>query len=194
MQPQDQTLSYVLTAAVVVLVFGLRFWRMRRSAAVPRRLRLEYVWIMPAVMVLASGALLVQAPPSGLDWLWLALISAIGGGLGWLRGALIHIEVDRQTHLLNTRTSPAALIFLLVLFVVRYGARFLLTRAGPAVHAHLALITDGFVLFAAGLFALSRVEMWLRARRLLPEAKALGAIGVISDGRPEAPGAPQPWG
>ena len=74
MQPQNQTLSYVLTGAVVVLVFGLRFWRMRRSAAVPRRLRLEYMWIMPAVIVLASVALLVQAPPYGLDWHWLSLI------------------------------------------------------------------------------------------------------------------------
>lgn len=194
MPDHNQTLSYVLTGAVVALVFGLRIWRMRRASRVPRRLRLEYLWIMPAVMVLASVALLFEMPPQGLDWLWLALAAAAGGGLGWVRGSLIHIEVDRETHALNTRTSPAALIFLLILFAVRYGAKMWLAEAGPAVQTHLALITDGFVLFAAGLFAVSRVEMWLRARRLLREARAAGATGVISDGRPQSTGSAQPWG
>jgi hypothetical protein len=192
MPEHNQTISYVLTGAVLAVVFGLRIWRMRKATRVARRLRLEYLWMMPAVMVLASAALLIQMPPQGLDWLWLALVTAVGGGLGWVRGSLIHIEVDRATHFLNTRTSPAALVFLLILFAVRYGARILLTQAGPAAHVHLALITDGFVLFAAGLFALSRVEMWLRARRLLREAKAVGATGTISDGQPETAGAP--WG
>jgi hypothetical protein len=194
MPQQNHLISYILTGTMLALVFGLRIWRMRRATRVPRRLRLEYLWIMPAIMALASAALLVGMPPQGIDWLWLALATAAGGALGWVRGSLIHIEVDRATHLLNTRTSPAAIIFLLILFAVRFGARMLLAQAGPMVHAHLALVTDGFVLLAAGLFAVSRLEMWLRARRLLREAKAAGTTGVISDGRPEAVGASPPWG
>jgi multisubunit Na+/H+ antiporter MnhB subunit len=157
--------SYVITIMVVALVFGLRIMRMRQGGG-SRRLRLELMWILPAIISAAAVAMLVGFPPHGVEWAWLTLALAAGGGLGWVRGSLIPITVDPETHLLNTRTSPAALAFLLVLFLIRFAARYFLAQAS-ALHIATALLTDGFVLFGAGLYVVSRLEMWLRARRLL---------------------------
>jgi Protein of unknown function (DUF1453) len=165
--------SYLITILIVAVAFALRLRRMRTA----RRLRLEMMWVLPAIMLAATAVLLVQLPPKGLQWVWLAAALALGSGLGWLRGSLIPITIDPATHLLNTRTSPAALAFLLVLFLVRFGARAMLTN--QTLHIATTLLTDGFVVLAAGLYVVSRLEMWLRARRLLQDARNTG-IGQIS--------------
>ena len=167
--------SYLVFGVVILLIFAFRIRRMSK----PRRLRLEVMWVLPAILLLATVALLVQYPPRVLEWAWLALVLIVGGGLGWVRGRLIPITVDPETHLLNTRTSPAALAFLAVLFVIRFGARAALTTQASSLHIATALITDGFVVLATGLFAVSRLEMWLRARRLLAQAKGGGFGGAV---------------
>jgi hypothetical protein len=47
-----------------------------------------------------------------------------------------------------------------------------------AWHVSFNLLTDGFVAFAFGLLAVNSLEMYLRARRLLDEAKRGGAIAA----------------
>ncbi len=190
MHATGPTPSYLITLVVVAGVWGLRLWRMRGAARKDRRLRLEFMWITPALMVLGAVVLLSSTPPRGLEWLWMVVILAAGAGLGWVRGGLIPITVDPQTHLLNTRTSPAAMAFLVVLLGVRYGARALLAEQQASLHIATALITDGFVLFAAGLFGVSRLEMWLRARRLLAAARRQGAAQDAAPDRLVG----SPWG
>jgi hypothetical protein len=176
MHPGAQLPSYLVTGLVVALALAWRIRRMRGS----RRLRLEMIWLLPAIMLAATIALVLQFPPRGMDWIWLGLTLAVGGGLGWVRGSLIPITIDPETHLLNTRISPAALIFLLVLFVVRFGARAMLTNPASGLHLATALVTDGFAILASGLFVVSRFEMWLRARRLLANARSARPSGAVS--------------
>jgi hypothetical protein len=176
MHPGSQIPSYLVTGVIIALLFAFRVRRMSK----PRRLRLELIWVLPAILTLSTAALLIQLPPRGLEWAWLGAAFVLGGALGWVRGSLIPITVDPGTHLLNTRTSPGALAFLLVLFLVRFGARALLMKEASSLHIATALLTDGFVVLATGLFAVSRLEMWLRARRLLAQARSpgLGAAAV----------------
>jgi hypothetical protein len=86
------------------------------------------------------------------------------------------ITVDPQTHMLNQQASPAAMIFLVVLVAIRFGLRSVLTEEAGALHVSAAFVTDVFVVFAVGLLAVTRLEMFLRARRLLDEARAAGKI------------------
>ncbi len=172
MDHQNQKLiSYFIYGVIIALVF---FFRMRRLTQ-ERRLKLELMWIMPAFMVAAMVALFLQFPPHGMDWLWLGAVFAVGAAIGWWRGKLIPIAIDPETHLLNTKPSPAALIFLLGLFVVRFGLRAYLESQASALHLSIALLTDGFVVLAVGLFAVSRLEMALRAWNLLKAARAAKA-------------------
>lgn len=160
-----------VTVAVVAVVFALRFRSMNRE----RRLRLETLWILPALLLLGATAAFMQFRPHGADWAWLAVIFAVGGAIGWWRGKLIPIAIDPETHLLNTKPSPAAILFLLGLFVVRFGLKSFLQSEATAWHLNAVLLTDGFIVLGVGLLLVSRLEMGLRAWKLLREAKAAKA-------------------
>jgi len=163
-QPAPVYISYLITAAVVGLVLFLRLRSMKRA----RRLRLETLWVVPALYAAITALVFYQSPPSGLQWAYIALALVVGGALGWRRGALMRIEVDPETHALNQQASPAAMLFIIVLILARQGLRFEAGSMGFSV----AFLTDLLMVFALGLFSATRIEMFVRARRLLAEVRA----------------------
>ena len=68
---------------------------------------------------------------------------------------MMHIHVDPETHALNQKASPAAMFFLIILIVVRTGARSLL---GAESHVSPAMLTDPLIAFALGMFTLTRLR------------------------------------
>jgi hypothetical protein len=163
-QPQSAFIGYVITAVVVSLVLFLRFRSMRRA----RPLKLGMLWLVPALYVLVTISVLYQSMPQGTQWLYVALALVIGGIVGWRRGALMRISVDPDTHALNQQASPAAMLFILAIIIIRQGLRAEASQMG----FNAAFLTDLLVVFALGLFSVTRLEMFLRARRLLAEARA----------------------
>jgi hypothetical protein len=111
----------------------------------------------------------VQLPPTG--WVAIACVVAllIGAAVGWQRGKMMHIHVDPETHALNQKGSPAAMVFLIALIAMRMAARSIL---GPGSGVSPAMLTDPLIAFALGMFSVQRIEMYLRARRLLEEARS----------------------
>ncbi|MFT3810577.1 MAG: DUF1453 family protein [Micropepsaceae bacterium] len=162
-----QTVPY-LVAPLVVLILIFRLRRMSGS----RRLRLEYLWVMPALLIAGAGFLLWRMPPEGIEWAWLALAGTIGAIVGWYRAKTMRITVDPETHALNQQSSPAALIFIVVLIAVRFGLRTLMNEEAEAWHLSALFISGLFMFFVVGMLVASRIEMTLRARALLAEAKA----------------------
>lgn len=161
---RPQTIQYIVTALVVGLVLLLRFRGMRRA----RRLRLNQLWIVPAVFAVAFAASIIEyPPPTALGWAWLALALAVGGAIGWWRGKLMRITIDPATHALNQQVSPAALLFIVVLILARQGLRYEAAAAG----VNILKVTGILLAFALGLMAATRAEMFVRARHLLAEAR-----------------------
>jgi membrane protein CcdC involved in cytochrome C biogenesis len=162
---QQSWVSYAITIGIVVVVFALRMRRMGKM----RPLKLETLWVVPVLYLVVAALMFWQLPPVG----WVAIASAvallIGAAVGWQRGKMMHIHVDPETHALNQKASPAAMFFLIALIVVRAGARSVLGESGGLSPA---MLTDPLIAFALGMFTLTRVEMYLRAKRLLDEARA----------------------
>ena len=163
-QPQSALIGYVITAVIVSLVLFLRFRSMKRA----RPLKLGMLWVVPCLYALVTISVLYQSVPQGMQWLYVALALAVGGIVGWRRGALMRISVDPETHALNQQASPAAMLFILAIIIVRQGLRTEASQMG----FNAAFLTDLLVVFALGLFSATRLEMFLRARRLLVEARA----------------------
>jgi hypothetical protein len=169
MTPESSKLiSYAVGAAIFLLVFSLRLRRMSQL----RPLRLELMWIMPAILLVAFVSSVYAYRPAGTDWLWIAAIGAVGAAIGWYRGKMMQIHVDPQTHALNQKASPLAMVFIIVIIAVRMGLR---AEAGT-LGLDINLVTDAFIAFAAAMFTMVRVEMFIRARRLLAEARSAGEI------------------
>ena len=162
--PHQSWISIAVTVAIVGVVLALRMRRMGRM----RPLKLETLWVVPALYLVMAALMLWSLPPKG----WIALTSAaglaIGAAVGWQRGKMMHIHVDPETHALNQKASPAAIIFLVALIVVRSGARAVLGETG---NVSPAMLTDPLIAFALGMFSLTRLEMYLRAKRMLEEVK-----------------------
>jgi len=156
--------SYAVTIGIIIVMMALRL----RKAGRMRPLKLGSLWIVPVLYLAVAAMMFVQLPPTG----WVAIASCIGlligAAVGWQRGKMMHIHVDPKTHALNQKASPAAMLFLVVLIVVRMLARGVIGAEGGLSPA---MLTDPLIAFALGMFTLQRVEMYLRARRLLEEAR-----------------------
>ena len=164
MNAHGNWLTAALPFVIIAVVVGLRLRSMSRE----RPLKVRTLWVVPLVYLLLVGWILFALPPTGLGWALLALGLVVGAGLGWHRGKLIRIDRNPETGELRQKASPLAMILLLALIVLKLGARAIFgeTAAGhPASGA--MLLTDAFIGFALGLLSATRLEVYLRAQRLL---------------------------
>ena len=160
-----QTITWATTAVTLAIVVVVRLVRMKRS----RPLKLERLWVVPALYSVFAAVMFWRAPPVGLQWLWAATAFAGGVGVGWLRGSTMRIDVDPVTHDLNQRQSPAALLLIVALVLMRTLVR---SQLGDQLDHPAGGVIDAFLAFAVGLLSAQRLEMYLRARRLLEAARA----------------------
>jgi len=147
-----------------VAVCALIFLRLR-VASRARRLRLGTLWIVPAIFAAATGFLLYEVPLHGLQLLYGAVALTVGGIVGWRRGMMMRINVDPETRTLNQQASPAAILFVIAILLARRAFAY---EAG-SMGFNVALVTDLLMLFVLGMFSVARLEMFLRARRMLRE-------------------------
>lgn len=171
---QDQLHSVIPYVVGIGLLVVMMAWRLRRMSQM-RPLRIEWLWVTPALLIALTAVSLIPQPPQGAGWAWLAGGLALGGALGWWRGRMMHISVDPQTHALNTRASPGAMIFIVAIIGLRMALRGVAMGEASALHLSVSVITGAFLTFAVGLIAVGRLEMALRAMRLLNEARAARA-------------------
>ena len=156
-------ISYAIPLVVIVIVMAVRWKRMSRV----RPLKLERLWILPALYAVVIGFTFSRFPPQGWGWLFCLIALVLGAALGWQRGKMMRITLDPETHTLGQTSSPAALLFILLLIAVRSGARSAISYAGPI---DPMAITDILMALALGLFTAQRLEMYLRGRRMLAAA------------------------
>lgn len=166
--PQASWISFAISAVTILAVLAFRMRRMSRE----RPLKVEQMWIIPALYLGIAGFLFWRFPPAGLMWVAVVVGLGIGAALGWQRGRLMRISVNPQTHEISQKASPAAMLFIIGLIAIRMGAREVAAMGGGGLHIDLASVTDVLIAFALGLLATQRIEMYLRAKRLLEEVRA----------------------
>ena len=159
--------TYVVPLIAVALVI------LRNSRA--RRLRVETLWIMPVVILALVGlSFTQQGTPSplmlGID----VAALAIGALLGWWRARFTHISVDPATHQLTSRASPIGMLVVLAIFALRYAVRLYAPQSASTLGVPAIEIADALLVITVGLVCAQRLELALRATRLLNEARAGG--------------------
>ncbi|HWF64745.1 MAG TPA: hypothetical protein VN685_09050 [Rhizomicrobium sp.] len=163
---QPNPLAYLIPILVILPILYFRLRRMMK----PRALKLNRMWIRPAILLFAGVAVLAASPPPVSEWFWFALAALMGAAFGWRWGKQMAIHVDPENGTLMTRGSQAALITMGILIVVRVGLRAGVRMESAALHLDATMITDLFIVFGATLFGLRGLEMFLRARRVLAQA------------------------
>ncbi len=157
-------MQYVIPIAIIAVVFLIRGRQMTRM----RRLTLERLWIVPAVYLAIVVVPFALTPATATGWLVSVAALAVGAALGWQRGRMMAIHVDPETRTLSQRASPLAMLFLFAIVLVKMAAQ----SEGRSMHLDVALVTDAALSLALGTFAVTRLEMYLRGKRLLAAARA----------------------
>ncbi len=160
-------LQFGIAAFVVLLIM---VWRMRRMTRA-RPLKVEQLWIVPALLILVAALVLWQTQPTLSDAPWLIGAALIGAVIGWYRGKMMRISVDPETHAVSQSASPWAMLVLLGLLAARMAARYALTEEAQPWHISLTVITDAPLMLVVAMFIVARIEMYLRAKRLLTHAR-----------------------
>jgi hypothetical protein len=156
-------LTAILPFVIIAVVIGFRLRSMTRE----RPLKIETLWIVPVVYLLLIAWMLFALPPTTVGWALVALGVLIGAMLGWHRGKLIRIERNESGEL-RQQASPLAMLLLVALIVLKLGARAIFGEsAAMQPGSNAMLLTDAFIGFALGLLSATRLELYLRARRLL---------------------------
>ena len=154
---------------IPLIIIALAILRNART----RRLRVERLWVAPVLILLAAALAISHTPSPGfVTFTAWSLAFIVGSALGWWRGRFTQISVDPGTHALTSRTSPLGLLLILAVFALRALLRGALADHAATLHVSLAEISDGFLLFAVGVVCTYRLEIALRARRLLKDARA----------------------
>lgn len=163
------------TGMIIVLALALTVILLRNSR--PRKLKIVLLWIRPAIFVAILAATFAANPPgfdlTSMGLLVLALL--IGCALGWQRGRFMHIEVDPATDAVTARASPVGILFILAILVVRVGLRGALIPNHALFGMPASSITDALFLVFASMIVIQSLEMGLRARRLIGEARTAKA-------------------
>lgn len=151
--------SYIVPIVFVGVVVLLRMRRASRT--VP--LNLWLLWLIPALYVGLTAAILAFRPPgpSALGPLLGAL--ALGALVGWYRGKTVRITHDAATNRLMQQASPLAMLILVALILLRQA----LGREAAALGLNVHLMTQVLIVFAAAMFLTGAIERYLRARKLL---------------------------
>lgn len=141
----------------------------------PRTLRPQWMWVMPAIVVPLIGLGLwgsSQAPGAdhspfdAVSWLILAVGLGLGCVAGWWRGKMTTIQ-KHEDGTLKAQASPLGVILILGLVLGRGALRSVLEPHAAAWHLNPLAIADAFLLFVVGMILVQRIEMFIRARRVL---------------------------
>ena len=108
-----------------------------------------------------------RAPFTALDYGVFLVALAVGAAGGWWRAKTVRLSVDPATREVTSTTSPIGLLIIAAVFAVRFGLRSAAGLEATWLHMDPAVIEDGLLLLAMGLVVAQRVEIFLRARRLL---------------------------
>lgn len=158
-------LTYLVPLLVIVMVI------LRNARA--RTLRVERLWISPMVVMLMAILAFSQSPPPGPVGLALDFVAvALGALLGWWRGRVSRFTIDPQSHVVTSKVSPVGMFLILGIFALRYVLRGVMTDNASTLHLSAAEATDSFLLLAVGVVSAQRLEWWIRARRMIAEARA----------------------
>jgi len=161
--PQATLISTMITFAIIGVVLFFRLRRMSKE----RPLKLEQLWIVPGIFLFIAGFLFWSAPPGRTTILWCMVALAAGAALGWQRGRMMHIAVDPETQTLRQKASLGSMLFLLGMIAVRTAVREAAAFNIGGLHVDAMAVTDVMLALAFGLITVQRIEMYLRAKKML---------------------------
>lgn len=154
----------LLTLALVLVI------RLRRPQT-EKPLSARFLWLAPLLYLAAVAAMLIRHPPMLGGWLVLFAGLSLGAAVGWLRGRMFALRIDPESGAVLRRRSRAAVVLLIGMVAARFLANLWLgPSSGSSLRGEQTLFATDFMLGCVlALLAVTKVEIAIRARRLLAD-------------------------
>jgi membrane protein CcdC involved in cytochrome C biogenesis len=167
-----QLISLAIGGLLILVIFFFRF----RAAGKARPLQPGMLLLRPVILVALGAWLVFLAKPTDPQTIGImAACLAVGAAIGWWRGRFVHIEVHPETHSVTSVTPAFAVMILVGLFVARFAVRYLVMPNADPLSLETMRLNAYFVLSAVGILGFASLEMYLRAQKLLNEARSASA-------------------
>jgi len=164
-QPGGSPMSYLLPMGVALVIIVLRNSR-------PRQLRIERLWLVPAIYLVLLVSALAAAPPpvTSISIGLLVLGFVLGAVIGWQRARFTRIDIHPETHELTSRASPIGIVFIFAILLLRFGAKDFLAAHPDFLHLPVVALTEALLVMVVATLTAQRLEIWRRATRMLAQA------------------------
>jgi membrane protein CcdC involved in cytochrome C biogenesis len=177
MNPTPPSVSGGWTLLLPMLIIGLVVLRNARA----RTVRMERLWIGPAMIAVMAGLSLAAQRPQTSAAIAIDIAALlVGCALGWWRGRASRFTVDPATHVVTSRMSPAGMLLILGIFALRYVVRMFASDEASVLHVNAGDLLGALLVLAVGMVAAQRIEWFIRARRMIAEAKAATALAATA--------------
>lgn len=156
---------------VILVMLPVIVMRNRRA----RTLRPRWMWVVPLLMIVLMGFAiwgtsfqpgLDQAPFDALAWVVLIVGGLLGVVAGWWRGRMTTIE-KHPDGTLRAQASPVGLILIVALLFGRRALGAWLEPHAASLGLNPLAVADAFLVFVAAMIVVQRLEMFIRARRVM---------------------------
>ncbi len=198
----DPALIKTITPYIVpIIVVAIMARRLMRNPA--RKVKTGRIFLLPAVVVIATAATLWSAPmPSPwLMWILVDVLALLAGlATGFFTAHHQEFALDYETGTITSKTTPLGTILVAALFAARFGLKFIFPDINgspysavsyapgspiPSAPHHGAAAfmgwTDAGLIFSHALLFARAATTWLRAQPLIAEHKAhLAAKETVS--------------
>jgi len=152
---------------VVPLLVAAILLRRAMRAQKPRAVRMQRLWIFPAILVVATFLSLKREPPPGIGVMAAFLFACLAGGaLGWFRVHTLEFMVDSESGAVSTRATRLGALLIVGLIALRYGADLAFKDLGLTAGANVVHVTDAMLIFSTSMFVARSIHTWIRARAL----------------------------
>ncbi len=164
MEHPEQWQSY-LPFVIIALVLAIRLRRMNRE----RRMHMGRLLIAPTIIVAFAAYIVATATPDLTGVGIAAAAMVVGAAVGWQRARFMKIAYDPASDIFTMKQSPAAVLFLIAIMLVRRVVMHEMPMAhvGAGVSlAHAMWPIDGVIGFGLAMVVAHNAELYLRARRM----------------------------
>jgi hypothetical protein len=159
---------HILSPLILPLLVAAFLLRRALKQQKPKRVRFTLLWLVPALFAVVTLFSVTNGPQPGIVASLAWLVAMVAGGLiGWYRVHTLEFTFDKCSGRVSARATQFGALLIVGLVALRYGADFIIRKAGLGSGAGLVYATDATMLFTTSMFVARSVHTWNRARALV---------------------------
>jgi hypothetical protein len=161
-----------LAPYIVPLLVAAIILRRAMRAQKPRTVRMQRLWIFPALLLFVTlNSLWHEGFPGLLVIIVFCAAAAAGAAVGWFRVHTLEFSLDAESGKVSARATQLGALLIVGLIGLRYLAEFAIKQFGLNAGANLVHASDSTLIFSTAMLVARSVHTWIKARALIAAHK-----------------------